>query len=170
MRITTARLIRTKKMEPIYIGNKELLNLPKTAFLSSRKISSDAVMKCYDWATEMREQGVCVMSGFHSKLEKDVFHFLSKGTQPIIVVLGRKMYKITPREWEKPLSENRLLIVSTNPTGTRHSLQSAETRNRYITKNAEKVVFGCLNTKSSLYYLYQELLVNEMNVTVLNSL
>lgn len=33
-----------------YIGNKELLNLPKTAFLASSTIPTDMVLKCYDWA------------------------------------------------------------------------------------------------------------------------
>jgi len=52
------------------LGNKELLKLKKTAFLCSRKIPASAVLKCYDWAIEQREKGNCVISGFHSKLEK----------------------------------------------------------------------------------------------------
>ncbi len=40
----------------------------------------------YDWATEMRNQKECVVSGFCSKLEQDVLHFLLKGNQPIIRV------------------------------------------------------------------------------------
>ena len=103
-------------MEPIYIGNRELLNLPKVAFFSSRKITSNAVLKCYDWATEMREKGICVISGFHSKLEKDVLHFLSKGTQPLIVVFGRKPYKTIPNKFQKLLDEGRLLLIFITPT------------------------------------------------------
>ncbi len=63
------------------IGNKEILKLPKTAFLCSRNVSASVVLKCYDWATEQRDAGHCVISGFHSQLEKDVLHFLLKGTQ-----------------------------------------------------------------------------------------
>lgn len=47
-------------------GNIDLLKLPKTAFLCSRKAPASAVLKCYDWATAMREQNRCVVSGFHS--------------------------------------------------------------------------------------------------------
>jgi hypothetical protein len=36
-----------------YLGNKELLELPQTAFLASSKIPVDLVLKCYDWATQM---------------------------------------------------------------------------------------------------------------------
>ena len=81
-----------------YLGNRELLKLKKTAFLASSTISSETVLRCYDWATEMRNRGECVVSGFSSKLEQDVLHFLLKGNQPIIVVLARRMYrKLSPR-------------------------------------------------------------------------
>ncbi|MDR1009847.1 MAG: hypothetical protein LBM04_01725, partial [Opitutaceae bacterium] len=70
------------------LGNETLLSHPKTAFLCSRKVPAAAVLKCYDWAVEQRERGVCVMSGFHSQIEKDVLHYLLKGTQPVIVVLA----------------------------------------------------------------------------------
>ena len=76
-----------------YLGNQELLQLRKTAFLASSTISSETVLQVYDWATEMRNRGECVVSGFSSKLEQDVIHFLLKGGQPIIIVLARKMYK-----------------------------------------------------------------------------
>ena len=69
-------------MELEYLGNKQLLHLPKTAFLASNTVPSETVLRCYDWATEMSRQGRCVVSGFSSKLEKDVLHFLLKGNHP----------------------------------------------------------------------------------------
>jgi len=71
------------------IGNVELLKLQKTAFLCSRSIPATAVLRCYDWAIAQREDGNCAISGFHSQLEKDVFHYLLKGNQPIIIALAR---------------------------------------------------------------------------------
>ena len=96
----------------ITTGNIELLKLPKTAFLCSRQVPASAVLKCYDWALEQRQKGVCVISGFHSQIEKDVLHYLLKGTQPIIVVLARGLKEKLEPEFEKPLQENRLLILS----------------------------------------------------------
>ena len=61
----------------------------RIAFLASRTISSESVLRCYDWATEQNQLGRCVVSGFHSKLEKDVLHFLLKTKTPTILVLGR---------------------------------------------------------------------------------
>lgn len=80
-----AELIETLFTE----GNCELIRLPKTAFLCSRKVPAGIVLKCYDWAIAQRDAGNCVISGFHSKIEKDVLHYLLKGTQPIIVALAR---------------------------------------------------------------------------------
>jgi hypothetical protein len=60
------------------IGNKKILNLHKTAFLCSRKIPADIILKSYDWAIEQRDKGICIISGFHSKIEKDVFQYLYK--------------------------------------------------------------------------------------------
>lgn|GEM_PF-758148 len=76
-----------------WIGNISILEQPKTAFLCSRRVPADAVLKCYDWAIQMREAGRCVISGFHSPLEKDVLHYLLKGKQPVIMALARGLKK-----------------------------------------------------------------------------
>ena len=85
-----------------YLGNQELLKLQKTAFLASSNIVSETVLRVYDWATDMRNRKVCVISGFNSKLEQDVLHFLLKGDQPIILVIARRMYKTIPTHLQQP--------------------------------------------------------------------
>ncbi len=70
-----------------------MLKLPKTTFLCSRKVPASIVLKCYDWAIEQREAGNCIISGFHSQIERDVLHYLLKGTQPIILALARGLKK-----------------------------------------------------------------------------
>jgi predicted Rossmann fold nucleotide-binding protein DprA/Smf involved in DNA uptake len=95
-----------------YRGNIDLIKLPKTAFLCSRTVPASAVLACYDWAIQQREQGHCVISGFHSPIEKDVLHYLLKGTQPIIVVLARAFKETMNHEFMKPLEQGKLLIIS----------------------------------------------------------
>ena len=51
-------------MDIQYLGNEELLKLPKTAFLASSTIPPDMVLKCYDWAMAKHEG--CIVSGFSS--------------------------------------------------------------------------------------------------------
>ena len=137
-------------MQVEYLGNQELLKLKKTAFLASSTISSETVLRCYDWATEMRNRGECVVSGFSSKLEQDVLHFLLKGSQPIIIVLARKMYKVIPNELKEPLAQNRLLIISVS-TAIRQSRVTAMARNKYVCEMADRILFVGVTEQSSLY-------------------
>ncbi len=138
-----------------YFGNKDLLKLPKTAFLASNTISSETVLRCYDWATEMCHQGRCVVSGFSSKLEKDVLHFLLKGKQPIIMVLARQMYKAVPMDLKEALEQNRLLIISTSQA-VRQSRATALARNRYVCEMADEIMFVRAAEGNSLYELREK--------------
>lgn len=135
-----------------YLGNEELLKLQKTAFLASSTISTETVLKVYDWATDMRSRGECVISGFSSKLEQDVLHFLLKGSQPIILVLARRMYKVIPKELEEALAQNRLLIVSITHA-TRQSKDTAMVRNKWLCETADRILFVGVTEQSSLYAL-----------------
>ena len=131
-----------------YLGNKELLKQHKTAFLASSTIPPDMVLKCYDWATAKHEG--CVVSGFSSKLEQDVLHFLIKAKCPIILVLARCMYKVIPAELKEAMEEGRLLIISVS-NAPRQSKVTAYARNKYICKMADKILFVGVSENSSLY-------------------
>jgi hypothetical protein len=39
-------------------GNTDLLTLPKIAFLCSRQVPASAILTCYDWVIEQRENRV----------------------------------------------------------------------------------------------------------------
>ena len=115
------------------MGNKELLALHKTAFLCSRRVPAGAVLKCYDWAVNQREEGRCVISGFHSQMEKDVLHYLLKGTQPIIIALARGLKTRLEPEFKPPLEEGRLLIITPFTADTKYvTNENARIRNQNI--------------------------------------
>ena len=139
-----------------YLGNKTILAAHKTAFLCSRQVSRRAVLRCYDWATGMRDRGEVVVSGFQSKIEKDVLHFLLKGKQPVIMVIARQMYKTLPQELQKPLNDGRLLIISTAPIATRVGKTAADQRNTYIAEIADSIVFGYIRPESSLQEIFNQ--------------
>ena len=136
-----------------YLGNKELLKLKKTAFLASSTIPPEMVLRCYDWAAGKHEG--CVVSGFSSKLERDVLHFLLKSKCPIILVLARQMYKVIPEELKEALEQGQLLIISTS-TAVRQSKVTALTRNKYICEIADSILFVGVTSNSSLYPLAEE--------------
>ena len=136
------------------IGNIELLKLPKTAFLCSRKAPASVVLKCYDWAIEQREKGVCVISGFHSQIEKDVLHYLLKGQQPIILALARGLKEKIEPQFVKPLEQGRLLIISPfDKSVKRVTEQTAETRNKMMIDLADNITVGCISKGGKLEIL-----------------
>ncbi|MEP2445798.1 MAG: DNA-binding protein [Balneola sp.] len=130
------------------------MELPKTAFLCSRKISAQSVLKCYDWAIEQREAGNCVISGFHSPIEKDVFKYLSKGSQPIILALPRGLKKRLEPEIKQLLDQNRLLIVTPfDQSVTRVTKETSWKRNELMLELADAVVVGHENPEGELAQL-----------------
>ena len=147
-----------------YLGTKELLKLPKTAFLASSKIPVDLVLSCYDWATQMAQSEQCVVSGFSSHLEKEVLHFLIKGRCPIILVLARQMYRQIPSELQSLLDANRLLIISVSKA-VRQSKATAYARNKYICEIADKILFVGVTENSSLYSLKDMFKGKHINLT-----
>jgi hypothetical protein len=95
-----------------HVGNYEIIRLDKTAFFCSRQVPASIVLKSFDWAREMCRAQRCVISGNHSQIEKDVFHFLMKGKQPLILALARGMKSRIESEIQEALSGNRLLVVT----------------------------------------------------------
>mgnify|MGYP000878486033 FL=1 len=139
-----------------FLGNEQLLKLQKTAFLCSRSITASAVLKCYDWAIAQREAGNCVISGFHSQLEKDVLHYLLKGKQPIIIALARGLKKKIEPELIKPLEEGRILIISPfDKTVKRVTEQTAEIRNKMMIELADNITIGYASKGGKLEKLLQ---------------
>ena len=126
-----------------HVGDFSILTNYKIAFLCSRQMQSSAVLKSYDWAINQREKGFCVISGFHSQLEKDVLHYLLKGKQPIIVALARGLKRKIEPELKKPLDEGRLLIITPfDETVTRVTEETARKRNEMMIEIADEVVVG----------------------------
>ena len=132
--------------EIITLGNKGILDLHKTAFLCSRQIPASIVLKSYDWAIEQRESGNCIISGFHSQIEKDVLHYLLKGKQPILVVLARGLKERIEPELIKHLEEGRLLIVTPFEKNIKRvTKETAFIRNKMMVELADFIVVGYIN-------------------------
>jgi len=149
------------------IGNEELLKLRKTAFLCSRKVPASTVLKCYDWAIAQREAGTCIISGFHSTIEKDVLQYLIKGNQPIIVALARGLKEAVEPELKASFKQGRILFVT--PFEKKIKRVTAETafrRNQMMIELADTIVVGYASkggeleklltiTKKPIQYLIQ---------------
>ena len=61
-------------------------------------------------------------------------------------------YKVIPKELQKALTQNRLLIVSVS-NAVRQSKDTAMMRNKWLCEMADKILFIGVTEQSSLYAL-----------------
>jgi len=148
-----------------YLGNKEILNNYKIGFLCSRKVPANIILKTYDWAMEQRDKEICVVSGFHSKIEKDVFNILVKGKQPIILVLARGLMKRWDKKIIKLIDEQRLLIITPfRKSITRITKETAMQRNKLIAEISDRI-FISFSSESGNIDKIQKLYRNKIIVS-----
>ncbi len=140
-----------------HIGNTELLKLEKTAFLCSREIPASIVLKCYDWAIVQREQGNCIIGGFHSKIEKDVLHYLLKGDQPIILAMARGLKQRMEPELNHEIAKGRLLVLTPfGPDIKRITERTAMIRNQFMIDLSDKLAIGFSSKGGNLEKLLKQ--------------
>lgn len=136
-------------------GNISLLERKKIGFFASSKIATLSILPTLDWATEVaNREDVVIVSGFHSKMEREVLDFLLRGKCGIICVLARSIYKKVPDKFQEAYNAGRVLFISPCKTSTsmtsRHLCQQ---RNEYVAAMSDELVFSSLTADSSLYRL-----------------
>lgn len=125
------------------LGNAAIIDCAKTAFLCSRAYPAGAVLRIYDWAKAARERGECVISGFHSALERDVLEILLGGSQPVILAAARNLPKRHAPGVRRALRDGQLLMVSPFPASVaRITAAAARRRNQFMLAVAERIVVG----------------------------
>ena len=131
------------------LGNTDLWECHLVAFFASRSVSPEAENRCIAWAESICKTDSVVISGFHSPLEKRVLHLLLEQKHPVILFLGRAMYKRIPTEYQEAIDEGRMLIVSVR-NNCRHSNDSAETRNWNVARFADEIFMSPFDNDSLL--------------------
>lgn len=137
------------------LGNILLHEYKKIGYFASNKIAALSVLPTLDWATAIaKRDDVAIVSGFHSKMEREVLDFLLRGKCGIICVLARSMYKKVPEKFREAYDAGRVLFISPFKTSaTRSSRHLCQQRNEYAASISDELVFSSLSTKSSLYSL-----------------
>lgn len=136
-------------------GNTSILYLKKIGYFASSKIASLSVLPTLDWATEIAKcDDVAIVSGFHSKMEREVLDILLRGRCGIICVLARPIYKVIPDIYRDAYAQGRVLFISQNSAkSTMTSRYLCQKRNEYIASISDELVFSSLTSESSLYPL-----------------
>ena len=134
-------------------GNTELLDRPLVAFFASRKATRHDAQLAHQWAESICQTDKVVISGFHSPLEKEVLNYLLEQHHPVILALGRALYKKVPPHLQSAFDEGILLFISFRGN-TRHSWNSAQQRNWGAASLATEVYFTQFDNTSSLSTLH----------------
>jgi hypothetical protein len=115
------------------IGPSAPLSDSLTAFLCSKEAPGSTILKAFDQAAAWRDSGRCVISGFHSPLERQCLDILLRGKQPVVMALARGLGVLRlPAPQRKAVEDGRLTIVSPFPTmEKRATADLARRRNRF---------------------------------------
>jgi predicted Rossmann fold nucleotide-binding protein DprA/Smf involved in DNA uptake len=124
------------------IGSPGLLTERKVGLFCSVRCPDDAEFRAYDACRKLRNEGMTLISGFHSPVEKECLKILLQGTQPIIVCPARSVRKMRIRaEWRPALEAGRLLIVSRFEQSPRRAdTGSARRRNELVAALSDEVL------------------------------
>jgi len=142
------------------IGSVELLSHKKLALFCSARCPGSIILKTYDLARELREQGVTVIGGFHSPIEREVLNILLRGEGSIILCPARGVEKMRiRREYREPVDRGRLLILSAFSEKVRRpTAVAALLRNRLVAALADKVLIAYAAPGSKTEAFARELL------------
>lgn len=137
------------------LGNTSLLDRKKIGYFASSKIASLSVLPTLDWAAEVAQrEDVTIVSGFHSKMEREVLDFFLRGKCGIICVLARSIYKKIPEKYHEAYNAGRVLFIAPFKTSaTMTSRHLCQQRNEYVASISDELVFSSLTPNSSLYSL-----------------
>lgn len=125
-------------------GNLELLKKPLTAFFCSVNCPGNLMLKALDWTAKARDQGVAMVSGFHSPVEQEALKILLRGKQPVVICPARSLTGMSlSADWEEANKQGRLLLLSVAADSEhRITAETALARNRFIVALAERVVIA----------------------------
>ena len=145
-------------------GDARILEQPKVALFCSVKCPGNLILETYDLAKRFRNDGVLVISGFHSPMEQECLRILLRSPYPVIWCLARGMYRrlpTAPVDCRAAVDDGRLVIVSPFPDNLRHvTAETAMLRNRLVADMADAVVVAHATGGGKMHALCRELLAD----------
>ncbi len=122
-------------------GRWTILQQPSVALFCSRNCPGDLASLAYDVAQYLRDTGTTVMGGFHSPMERECLKILLASPHPVVIGLGRTLSgPRLPAPYQRPLAENRLLVLSCFGRGIhRVTVETSRIRNLFVAALAEQV-------------------------------
>ena len=134
------------------IGNIDLLNLKKTAFVSEVLVPEWAIGPSIKWAAEHDFGNHCALCGFTSQIEKQVLMTLIRRGVPTIVALATPYCNSWPIDFVRAVAKKKTLVFSLAEFELPWMTTSALILrcNAYNIANADKVFVGFCEQKGTL--------------------
>jgi predicted Rossmann fold nucleotide-binding protein DprA/Smf involved in DNA uptake len=135
-----------------YIGDLRIIDQPMVALFCSNGCPGEIILKTYEQAAQWRDAGQCIISGFHSPVEKECLRILLRGAQPIIICPGRCLEGLRIRpDWQPHIEPGRLLLISPFPPTCRRAGKAvAHARHEFVAALADEVHVAYAEPGSSL--------------------
>jgi predicted Rossmann fold nucleotide-binding protein DprA/Smf involved in DNA uptake len=128
------------------------------ALFCSQKTPGAAILKALDQAAAWREEGRCVISGFHSPLERECLVTLLRGRQPVVMAMARVMDELRLGKAERQAyDDGRLTVLAPMTGGKRTTMKSSQERNRLVAALASEAVLAYIRPGGSLAGLTEEI-------------
>jgi predicted Rossmann fold nucleotide-binding protein DprA/Smf involved in DNA uptake len=137
--ILSTRLGQSAPSELMAIGPVALLAHRKTAVFCSANAPGDVLPRACEAIRRLCEEGVTVISGFHSPIEKECLRILLGGKQPIILCPARAIETMRiPDDCCSAFEAGRLLFLSAFAGPPRRAdRDSAAKRNEFVAALAD---------------------------------
>jgi predicted Rossmann fold nucleotide-binding protein DprA/Smf involved in DNA uptake len=121
------------------LGDVGLLRSRRTALFCSARTPGDAILRTHDAARRMRDEGVTVISGFHSPIEEECLRILLRGRQPVIICPARAIETMRiPTGIRAAFEAGRVLFLSPfTRQPARITKESAVRRNEVVAALAD---------------------------------
>ncbi|MBI4557263.1 MAG: DNA-binding protein [Candidatus Hydrogenedentes bacterium] len=134
------------------VGNAHLLQTLKTALFCSTRCPGDPILAACGQAAQWRDEGRCIISGFHSPVEKECLRILLAGNQPIIICPARSLEGMRiPVAWRDGVAQGRILLLSPfQPVARRQSAALARQRNEFVAALADDIYIPYASPGGSL--------------------
>lgn len=141
------------------LGNLDILQTKPLALFCSRKCPGNLILQTYDLAQKWRDQGVTVIGGFHSPMDRECLNILLRSPHPVIICPARGLPRRIEPEFKRPLAEGRLLLLSAFPDSIkRPTEETACQRNRVVAALAHRIFIAYAAPDSQTEFFAREVL------------
>lgn len=94
-------------------GDLSILQNRMVGLICSVQCPGSIILKTFDLIRKLRDEGIVMVGGFHSPMEKDCLDLLLRGPQPLVICMPKRLRRVhLSPALRHALSEGRLLLIS----------------------------------------------------------